>query len=779
MKMNLLLGEAEEPPSRQTATSQVSTKPHRLISPPSPTLPSLGAVVTRLERFPIGPATRAFRKRFYPEVEATEWNDWRWQARKRIRTLAELERLFVLSDDERDAVVRHQGSLPLGITPYYASLMSREDALEPLRRTHIPVGTEYLKTPGEADDPLGEDGHTAEPGLVHRYPDRVLFLATGFCSTYCRYCTRSRMVGEPGGEYSFSRPQWEEALDYIAAHPEIRDVLISGGDPLTLSDERLDYLIGRLRAIRHVEFVRLGTKVPVVLPMRVTRSLTRILKKHHPLWMSLHFTHPVELTPEVTEACTRLADAGIPLGSQTVLLKGINDSVDTLKTMYHGLLKRRVRPYYLYQCDPISGSSHFRTSVDKGLEIMQGLRGHTTGYAVPTYVVDAPGGGGKIPLLPDYVQGRDGDDLILKNFEGKTYRYTDPDGTVGADRTASSKKPLMRIALVYDLRDDYRALGFSEEEIAEFDNIDTIDKLEGALRALHCEVVRVGRGQVLAARLAAGERFDLVFSIAEGVKGRSREAQMPALCELFDQPYLLSDPLTSAVALDKAVAKRLVRDARVPTPAFMVASSDASELAGWSEFPAFVKPIAEGTGKGCESASVVNTSQELAAAAAKLLTRYHQPVLVETYLPGREFTVGIVGNGEDATVLGVCEILLKEDAEANIYSLHNKELCEELVIYQRADDDEARLAGTRALAAYHALQCRDAARIDFRSNASGEPYFLEANPLAGLHPHHSDLPILAAQNGISYVELVGMILDAGLARYGLTRPGTERARRRA
>jgi len=212
----------------------------------------------------------------------------------------------------------------------------------------------------------------------------------------------------------------------------------------------------------------------------------------------------------------------------------------------------------------------------------------------------------------------------------------------------------MRIALVYDLRDDYRALGHSEEEIAEFDNIDTIDQLEGALRALRCEVVRVGRGQVLAARLAAGERFDLVFSIAEGLKGRSREAQVPALCELFDQPYLLSDPLTSAVALDKAVAKRLVRAAGVPTPAFRVASSDASELSGWSEFPAFVKPIAEGTGKGCESASVVNSWEELAAAAAKLLTRYHQPVLVETYLPGREFTVGIVGNGEDAAVLGVC-----------------------------------------------------------------------------------------------------------------------------
>jgi len=337
----------------------------------------------------------------------------------------------------------------------------------------------------------------------------------------------------------------------------------------------------------------------------------------------------------------------------------------------------------------------------------------------------------------------------------------------------------MRIALVYDLRDDYRALGLSEEEVAEFDNIDTIDQLDGALRALGCEVERVGRGQVLAARLAAGERFDLVFSIAEGVKGRSREAQVPALCELFDQPYLFSDPLTSAASLDKTVAKRLVRDAGVPTPAFMVAASDASELRGWNEFPAFVKPIAEGTGKGCEAASVAHTPQELAAAAAILLKRYRQPVLVETYLPGREFTVGIVGNGEGATMLGVCEILLKEDAEANVYSLHNKELCEDLVIYRRADDEEAGTAARHALAAYRALECRDAARIDLRSNAGGEPYFLEANPLAGLHPHHSDLPILAAQNGIPFVDLIGMILDAGLARYGLTRPSLERARRRA
>jgi D-alanine-D-alanine ligase len=337
----------------------------------------------------------------------------------------------------------------------------------------------------------------------------------------------------------------------------------------------------------------------------------------------------------------------------------------------------------------------------------------------------------------------------------------------------------MRIALVYDLRDDYRALGFSEDDIAEFDSIDTIDHLAGALETLGCEAIRVGRGQVLAARFVAGERFDLVFSIAEGVKGRAREAQVPALCELFDQPYLFSDPLTLAASLDKAIAKRLVRDAGVPTPAFTVAEHSAGELVGWDAVPAFVKPLAEGTGKGCEAASLVRNRNELHAAATRVIERYRQPALVESYLEGREFTVGLVGNGADARVLGVCEILLKPQAEANVYSLHNKELCEDLVTYVRADDAEARLAGDRALAAYQALQCRDAARIDFRSDGEGNPCFLEANPIAGLHPQHSDLPILAAQNGIEFVALIGMILDAGLARYGLARPDRERLQRSA
>jgi len=435
-------GEPAEPPSCNATPNSALLFPE--LEPKSSglntlTIPRLSSVAARTatERFPAGDQAREFRRRFFPDVSANDWSDWRWQVRSRIKSLAMAERIFGLSDDERAAIQAHSGSLPLGVTPYYASLFDRYHAANPVRRTHIPVGDEYIKSPGEADDPLGEDHDSAVPGLVHRYPDRVLFLATAFCSTYCRYCTRSRMVGETGGDYRFGHTQWDRALAYIQDHTEIRDVLISGGDPLTLADDKLDLLLGRLRAIKHVEFIRIGTKVPTVLPMRVTRNLVKVLRKYHPLWMSIHFTHPSELTPEVAVATARLADAGIPLGSQTVLLKDINDDVAVMKKLMHGLLRFRVKPYYLYQCDPITGSAHFRTSVAKGLEIIEGLRGHTTGYAVPTYVIDAPGGGGKIPLLPEYVVGRDGDDLLLRNFEGGVYRYPDPEGAVTEKRSAS------------------------------------------------------------------------------------------------------------------------------------------------------------------------------------------------------------------------------------------------------------------------------------------------------------------------------------------------------
>ncbi len=315
-----------------------------------------------------------------------------------------------------------------------------------VRRTVIISNNEYHITPSEAEDPLSEDNDSPVPGIVHRYPDRVLFLVTGFCAVYCRYCTRSRIVGDVRKMHHISPQYWENAISYIRQHPEVRDVLLSGGDPLTISDSKLEWLISQVRRIPHVEVIRIGTKVPVVLPQRITKQLVEMLHKYHPLWMSIHFSHPDELTPETAEACRRLADAGIPLGSQTVLLKGVNDRVETMTRLNQGLMKIRVRPYYLYQCDPVRGTSHFRTTVEKGLEIIAGLRGFTSGYAVPSFVVDAPGGGGKIPLLPEYVAGRSGDNLLLRNYEGNIYMYPDPEGSIGdplADCLVAEERQLL------------------------------------------------------------------------------------------------------------------------------------------------------------------------------------------------------------------------------------------------------------------------------------------------------------------------------------------------
>lgn len=368
-------------------------------------------------------ATRCFRKKYFPGIGNKLWNDWHWQISNRIRTKDQIRNMLCLSEEELAAMENKGRLIPVSVTPYYMSLLSESDSGQALRRCVIPTIHELKHSPGEADDPLGEEEQSPVPGLVHRYPDRVLFLVHDFCSTYCRYCTRSRVVGH--GELHPNHSRLEKALDYIRNTPSVRDVLLSGGDPLVLSDDRIDWILSRLRQIPHVEIIRIGTKIPSVLPQRITPQLVRILHRYHPLWMSLHFIHPDECTPEAYRACNLLADAGIPLGSQTVLLKGINDNVETMKNLVHHMMKMRVRPYYLYQCDPITGSAHFRTSIEKGLEIIRGLRGFTSGYAVPTYVVDAPGGGGKIPLMPDYIAARENNSIFLKNYQNGLYRYPD------------------------------------------------------------------------------------------------------------------------------------------------------------------------------------------------------------------------------------------------------------------------------------------------------------------------------------------------------------------
>ncbi|MFH2094708.1 MAG: KamA family radical SAM protein [Bacteroidota bacterium] len=405
----------DEPPSTEPEQPQISEVP--LYRKKPSTLP-------QEETIRLSDQSKEFYQKYFPGTTEKEWRSWRWQIKNSFTSLNHLNSIIHLSDDESFKSGNNQDALPIRITPYYASLIDPLDDMQPIRKSVIPIQAEYIVCSGEHSDPLCEKADSPVPNIVHRYPDRVLLLATAFCSTYCRYCTRSHMVAKrdkirPGTS------AMEEALNYIAANSQIRDVLISGGDPLTLSDDYLDYLLARLRAIPHVEFVRIGTKVPVVLPQRITRKLASILKKYHPLFISIHFTHPDEITPEVREACGRLANAGIPLGSQTVLLKDINDNTETMKKLMQQLLTIRVRPYYLYQCDPILGSEHFRTPVAKGIEIMQGIIGHTTGYARPTYVIDAPGGGGKIPIVPPYMLGRKNNDIIMTNYKNGVFHYPD------------------------------------------------------------------------------------------------------------------------------------------------------------------------------------------------------------------------------------------------------------------------------------------------------------------------------------------------------------------
>ncbi|MBK9304472.1 MAG: KamA family radical SAM protein [bacterium] len=429
---------SEEPPSPAAITAEVQPTSEPTALPPGAPGGFFYPHEFAQPGARIGRRTREFRRAFFPEATAAEWNDWHWQLRNRVRTFEQFDRMLSLSPAERLALQRDGSMLPVAVTPYYMSLLDPANPQQPLRRTVVPTQAEHLRMPGEADDPLGEDGHSPVQGIVHRYPDRVLFLVHDFCPTYCRYCTRSRLVGH--GEYSPKQEQLEARIDYIRRTPAVRDVLLSGGEPLSIADDKLDWILTELRRIPHVEIVRIGTKSPAVMPQRITPALVKMLRKHHPLLVSIHFLHPDECTPESATACARLADAGIPLGSQTVLLKGVNDDVETMKRLMQNLLMMRVRPYYLYQCDPISGSSHFRTTVEKGLEIIQGLRGWTTGYGVPTYVIDAPGGGGKIPLQPDYLVGREGGSVVLRNFEGRQYRYPDPRGG-GAAKLEKGRSP--------------------------------------------------------------------------------------------------------------------------------------------------------------------------------------------------------------------------------------------------------------------------------------------------------------------------------------------------
>ena len=361
----------------------------------------------------------------WKNVTDEQWDDWHWQVENRITNVEDLKKVINLTPQEEKDILEVSKNFRMGITPYYASLMDVDDPRCPVRMQAVPVIAENHRSDADMLDPLHEDEDSPAPGLTHRYPDRVLFLITDQCSMYCRHCTRRRLAGETDGARSME--DIDKCIEYIRNTPVVRDVLLSGGDCLLVEDDVLEYIIKNLRAIPHVQIVRLGSRTPVVCPQRITEDLANMLKKYHPIWLNTHFNHPKEVTPEAAEACRKLADAGIPLGNQSVLLRGVNDCPHIMRDLVQDLVKNRVRPYYIYQCDLSLGIEHFRTSVAAGIEIIEGLRGHTSGYAVPTFVVDAPGGGGKIPVMPQYILSQSPDKVILRNYEGVITTYTEPD----------------------------------------------------------------------------------------------------------------------------------------------------------------------------------------------------------------------------------------------------------------------------------------------------------------------------------------------------------------
>lgn len=364
------------------------------------------------------------KQKYFPNVSDADWDSWHWQVRNRLQTTQDLEKFITLNDNEKKSIEAVLAKFRMAITPYYFSLIDLNNPDCPIWKQAIPSLSEMHISEDDLYDPLAEDDDSPVPGLTHRYPDRVLFLITDMCSMYCRHCTRRRFAGQE--DKSMSKKRIDEAIEYIKNHPEVRDVLLSGGDALLVSDQHLEDIISRLRAIDHVEIIRLGTRTPVVLPQRITDDFVQMIKKYHPVWINTHFNHSDEITIESKRACEKMADAGIPLGNQSVLLKGVNDSLKIMKELVHKLVMMRVRPYYIYQCDLSLGIEHFRTPVAKGIEIIEGLRGHTSGFCVPTFVVDAPGGGGKIPVSPNYVISQGPNKTVLRNYEGVISVYTEP-----------------------------------------------------------------------------------------------------------------------------------------------------------------------------------------------------------------------------------------------------------------------------------------------------------------------------------------------------------------
>jgi len=668
---------------------------------------------------------------------------------------------YLTADEMRD-IERVKRVYPAKASSYYLGLIKGRD--DPIWRQCIP-NIEELRDTANEEDPLLEEKFTPVPFLVHRYPDRVLLLASNRCAVYCRFCTRKRKVGKI---VDIKREHMMDAFRYIASHPEIRDVLVSGGDPLMLKDSEIEFILSSLRQIPHIQILRIGTRVPCTLPMRVTPRLANILKKYHPLFMNVHFEHPAEITEESRRACTLLADAGIPLGNQCVILKGVNDDPSTMKELFHRLLSIRVKPYYMYNADQVKGTEHFRTPVTKGLEIMRDVIGHTSGLAVPSYILDTCGGG-KIPVLPDYVVSQDSSKTVLRNFEGKTVEVRNPE----------AKKEGLRVAVAFNLKKKAPS-HLPEDYYAEYDDINVPLAIKAAIEKQGHEAELVEADLQFYEKIKAGS-YDLVFNIAEGLHGGARESQVPAILDMLKMPYTGSGVLTQALTLDKRRTKEVLLHNGLPSPRYQLFHSWRERLSAGLRFPLFVKPNEEGSSKGIRNNSLVNDEAELRSVLKKVIKDYSQPALVEEYLDGREFTVSIIGNNPPR-VLPIVEVTF-DYLPPHINKFDSYEVkwiwdnpnnpIDPVICPARITPELEKQIRQVALRSYKALGCVDLCRMDIRLDASGVPNVIDVNALPGLMPdplENSRFPKSCFTAGMSYDEIIWNVMSAACARHGIRKP---------
>jgi len=665
-----------------------------------------------------------------------------------------------------DEVNRVKKRYPMKITQYYLDLIHQEK--DPIWRQCVP-SKEELEATFNVEDPLEEEEYTPVPYLVHKYPDRVLLLASSKCAVYCRFCTRKRKVGRV---QQIPMEDLFRAIEYIKEHKEVRDVIVSGGDPLIRSDSEIETILQDLRQIPHLQIIRIGTRMPCVKPSRITPRLVKMLKKYHPLYVNIHFNHPAEITEQSKRACELLANAGIPLGSQTVLLRGVNDSPEVMKELMTRLLQIRVRPYYLYQCDLVKGVDHFRTPIETGLDIMSRLQGFTSGLLLPHLVIDGPGG--KVPISPQYIKETTSEQIIVANYLGNLYQYP-------IARTGTAEKPVnkkvSKIGLAFNLKKE-AAKNERYDKYAEFDDADTIKAVSKAINAAGYDVTLLEADRDFLEKVK-NSGVDFVFNMAEGIAGPSRESYVPAILEMLNIPYSGSGVLAQAITLNKSRKKEILSYYGIPTPRFQIFGDLRQKLNPELKFPLIVKPEAEGSSIGITNNSLVFDISSLKKQVDHVIKNYSQNALVEEYCEGREFTIGLLGNNGRVRILPIVEIDFSHLPD----HLHKFESYESKWIYDNPKDSIDPIIcpanikiGLKAQLerlsqrTFLKLGCVDFCRIDVRLDSNGIPNILDVNALPGLMPDpksNSRFTRSCYALGMTYNEMILEILNAALKRCGL------------